>query len=80
MRGFGPFSAIAPVLEVHFNTPLNHRSDSGDFIRFSDMIQVTAGTYFQLGERALLGVAAGAPVTGPNLFDWGAMASFNWRF
>jgi hypothetical protein len=75
-EGGGLIRAVIPTVEAHVNTPLSNRGDIG----FSDSVNVTAGTYFLLGERLTLGVAAGTPVTGPRLFDFEAIFSLNWRF
>jgi hypothetical protein len=75
-EGGGLIRAVIPTVEAHVNTPLSNRGDIG----FSDSVNVTAGTYFLLGERLTLGTAAGTPVTGPRLFDFEAIFSLNWRF
>jgi hypothetical protein len=75
-EGSGMLRSIVPTVEAHVNTPLDNRGDVG----FADSIDLTAGSYFQFGERMTLGLAAGTPVTGPKLFSFEAIASLNWRF
>ncbi len=70
---------IVPVVEMHVNTPLNHRGLDSGAINFSDSVDFTAGAYFQF-RRATLGLAVGAPVTGPKPYDVEATASLNIHF
>ena len=72
-------SGIVPTFEVHVNTPLDNRR-AGDVPRFRDIVDLTAGVTFFLGQRSSLGIAVGAPVTGPRQFDVEAIASLNFRF
>lgn len=75
----GPFKAIVPTIEAHVNTPLNHR-DSGDFPRFRDSLNVTAGFHFYFNEHVSLSLGAGTPVTSPRLFDLEALARLDFHF
>jgi len=68
--------AIIPTFEAHVNTPLQYRGFPG----FVDSVDLTAGSYFLLGERMTVGTAVGTPVTGPKLFSFEAIFSLNWRF
>ena len=77
--GGGVLRAIIPTVEVHVNTPLNHRSE-GDPERRRDAVDVTVGAHLELGERTWLSLAAATPVTGPRLFDAEALVRLNWRF
>ena len=72
-------SGIIPTLELHVNTPLNHRS-TGDLPRYRDSVDLTAGVHVELKRQALLGIAVATPVTGPRLFDVEVIANFNYRF
>jgi len=72
-------TGVIRTLEVHVNTPLNHR-DPGDLPRYRDTVNITGGVHVELKRRALLGIAVATPVTGPRPFDFEVIASFNWRF
>ncbi len=73
-------SGVAPTVEVHVNTPFNHRGTDSDTISAFDLIDVTGGVNFQLGKRSLFTVGAVTPVTGPHCFDFEAIAQLNVRF
>src|SRR5262249_8011427 len=82
-RGYAPsLTAIVPTFEVHVNTPLNHR---GSF-KFSDpagtpdVVALTTGTIFELGQRSTLAVGIVTPVTGPKPFNWEVLVQFNLHF
>ncbi|MBI3416771.1 MAG: hypothetical protein HY043_15890, partial [Verrucomicrobia bacterium] len=75
----GLLRAIVPAVEVHVNTPLNHRG-GGSNPRFRDSVDVTGGMTFELGRRVSLGLAAATPVSHPRLFDLEAMVKLNVRF
>ena len=75
-EGCGLLRAIIPTFETHVNTPLQYRGAPG----FADSVDLTAGSYFLLGERMTVGTAIGTPVTGPRLFSFEAIFSLNWRF
>jgi hypothetical protein len=78
-EGGGLLRAVIPTFEVHVNTPLTHRERS-DLPRFVDSVNLTGGGHFLLGERVSLGVGVCVPVTGPNLFDFEALANINLNF
>ncbi len=69
---------FVPVMELHLNTPLNHRSDT-DMIFFKDQLNLTAGGYFVF-PRMTLGGAVGVPLVGPRPYDVEAIATLNFRF
>jgi hypothetical protein len=74
-------SGIAPVFEVHVNTPLNHRGvDYFDPWSVPDYVAFTYGTTFLLGERTRLLTGLVTPVTGPRVFDFEAVAMLNIYF
>jgi hypothetical protein len=73
-------AGVAPTVELHVNTPFNHRGTSSDTISAFDLIDVTGGVNFQIGCRSLLTVGAVTPVSGPHSFDFEAIAQFNFRF
>ena len=71
---------IIPSVELHLNTPLNHRGLSDNApIAFSDNLNVTAGASFVFC-RATVAAAFGLPLTGPNPWDFEALVSLNLRF
>jgi hypothetical protein len=65
-------TAVAPTVEAHFNTPLNHRGPPSlrDPVGQSDIVDLTAGVNFGFAERTWLAVGAAIPVTGPRPFDY----------
>ncbi|MCE9531307.1 MAG: hypothetical protein K8T89_09325 [Planctomycetes bacterium] len=71
-------SAIVPVVEVHVNTPLNHRTQD-DIIFFKDQVNLTAGVYTMF-RRLTVGAAIGVPVVGPRMYDYEAIVNANLRF
>jgi hypothetical protein len=71
--------SVAPTLEAHLTTPLNHRSQF-DPIVVPDLLVLTAGVHFGFCNRSSLTLGAATPVTGPRVYDIEAMAQFNWRF
>ncbi|MBV9126384.1 MAG: hypothetical protein JO112_23800 [Planctomycetes bacterium] len=73
-------SAIVPQVEVHVNTPLNHRGLDSAPIGAIDVVDLTAGTTIFAGEHSALTIGAVTPVTGPKPFDIEALAQFNLRF
>jgi hypothetical protein len=75
----GLVHGIAPTLEAHVFTPLNHRNSSGDVFA-PDWVVLTGGVYIDLGKSSTLGIAVATPVTGPHPFDVEAIVSFNVRF
>jgi hypothetical protein len=72
-------TAIVPDAELHLNTPFNHRGLGSTPIGFPDALDFTGGFYFFF-RRAVLGVAAGAPLTGPKPYDYEVNTNLNFRF
>ena len=72
-------TAIVPDAELHLSTPLNHRGLGSTPIGFPDILDFTGGFYFFF-RRAVLGVAAGAPLTGPKPYDFEVNTNLNFRF
>jgi len=68
-------SGIAPVTELHVNTPLNHRGLDHFPIGFQDSVNFTGGAYVYL-HKAVFGVAVGRPLTGPKPYDYEVNATF----
>jgi hypothetical protein len=71
--------AVVPDLELHASIPLNHASLSSVPIGFPNTVDFTGGCYFFLG-RAVLGMAAGTPLTGPKPYSFEALATLNYLF
>ena len=72
-------SAVIPTVEAHITTPLNHRNDSS-VVTAPDLVVLTAGRHFEIGQSATLSVGVAAPVTGPRAFDVEALVQLNYRF
>jgi hypothetical protein len=72
-------TAIVPDAELHLNTPLNHRGLGSLPIGFPDALDFTGGCYFFF-RRAVLGIAVGAPLTGPKPYDYEVNTNLNFRF
>jgi hypothetical protein len=64
-------SAVVPTMEVHVNTPLNHRATTavGSLLGTPDVVDLTFGTSIGLGRRALLSAGIVNPVTGPRPYE-----------
>jgi Putative MetA-pathway of phenol degradation len=75
-------SAVAPTVEVHVNTPLDHRGLRGslDPAATPDVVNLTVGMNIEFCQRARLAVGVATPVTGPRPFDWELLAQLRWRF
>ena len=73
-------SGIVPVVELHLNTPFNHRGGQTEPIGYFDQFTMLGGAQFFLYDRSTLGFAAGAPLTGPRPFSLQATVQFNFRF
>jgi hypothetical protein len=72
-------STVAPTLEAHVTTPLNHRDETSP-ITVPDLVVLTAGSHFGIYRNSTLTVGVATPLTGPRLFDIEALVQFNWRF
>lgn len=61
---------IAPFVEAHVNTPLNHRDvfNPTDIAGSADVFNLSYGTSFFLGKRSLLTIGLTNPLTGPRPF------------
>jgi hypothetical protein len=75
----GLIRAIVPDAEFHANIPLNHSNLADIPIGFPNVVDFTGGCYFFL-RRAVLGMAAGTPLTGPRPYGVEALASLNYIF
>ena len=74
-------SAVVPTVEVHVNTPLNHRGISlSDPAGAPDLVDITGGLHFEYQDKSSMGIAFAVPVTGPRMFDFEILAQFRWRY
>jgi hypothetical protein len=78
----GPLTAVVPTVEVHVNTPLNHRGVLGstDPAGTPDWVDLTVGTNVEFYQRTRLAVGVVTPVTGPKPFNFEVLAQLRWRF
>jgi hypothetical protein len=72
-------TGVIPTAEIHANLPFNHQSLSSQPIGLPETVDFTTGSYFQFG-RSVLGLAVGAPLTGPRVYNIEAIASLNFYF
>jgi hypothetical protein len=70
---------VVPTMELHVNTPLNHRGKDAGTIGFSDVVDITWGVQFVL-PRSTLGGAVGTPITGPRPYGVEAVARYELKF
>jgi hypothetical protein len=75
----GIINGVAPTIEAHVTTPLDHRGES-DVIRGLDVVVLTGGVHLGVFERSLLTLGVAVPVSGPRPFDVEAIVHFNLRF
>src|SRR5262249_31252811 len=70
-RGVGP-PAVVPTVDVHVNTPLNHRGlgNFTDPAATPDTVNLTSGFHFEYKDRSSMGIAFVVPLTGPRVFDF----------
>jgi hypothetical protein len=75
-------TAVVPVVEVHVNTPLNHRGilRLTDPAGTPDMVDITGGVQFECHDKSSMGIAFAMPVTGPRMFNFEILAQFRWRY
>jgi hypothetical protein len=75
----GIIRGVLPTVELHVNTPLDHRGVQSRPVGFTDTVVLTAGCSFLL-QRALIGWAIATPLSGPRPFTIESLASVNFRF
>jgi hypothetical protein len=76
----GLLQAIVPALEAHMNIPFT-KTGPESLIYFPDMLMsLTGGLHFNLAGAAWFTLAAGVPLTGPQLYDAEFFTQLNWRF
>jgi hypothetical protein len=71
---------VTPTTEAHATIPLNHRGLESQPVGFPDLVVITNGIHFGLGNRSNLLLGVATPVTGPKLFDLEGIAQFNFRY
>jgi hypothetical protein len=78
----GGLTAVVPTIEVHVNTPLNHRGvlSLTDPAGNPDTVDLTGGVHLEYQDHSSFGVAFAVPVTGPRMFDFEILAQFRWRY
>jgi hypothetical protein len=76
-RGDAFLTFIAPVVEAHVTTPLDHRNADA-VINVPDLVDLTAGVHLGFCRRSVLSVGVATPVTGPRPFDVEAIAQLNY--
>lgn len=72
-------TGIVPTLEVHVNTPLNHRDTGSAPFAFRDSVVLTTGSHF-IFDRSMLTLGLGIPITTEKPFDVEAMVQYNLRY
>jgi hypothetical protein len=73
-------TAVIPTVELHVNTPLNHRGSMNGPLGTPDWVDFTGGATFEFFRRSTLAIGASAPVTGAKPYDVEAIVQLNVRF
>jgi hypothetical protein len=75
-------TAVIPTVEVHVNTPLNHRGILGlsDPAGTPDMVDITGGVQFEYRDKSSMAIAFAMPVAGPRMFNFEILAQLRWRY
>jgi hypothetical protein len=75
-------TAIVPTLELHVNTPLNHRGafNFTNQAATPDWVDLTVGTDLELRKHAMLSIGFVTPLTGPKPYDFEVLTQLNIRF
>ena len=62
---------IAPTLEIHVNTPTNHRDifNFKDIAGVTEVVTTTQGINFFFAKRTVLSLGVAEPMTGPKPFS-----------
>lgn len=71
---------IAPTLEAHITTPLNHEGATERPFGFPNIFVGTAAVHVGLGDFSTVTLGVGIPMSGPQPFDVEGIAQFNLRF
>lgn len=73
-------SAVIPTFEFHLNVPLNHNGPQNEPVGFVPMVTLLGGGQIFLRDRVAIGMAAGAPISGPRPFSLQTTFSLNTWF
>lgn len=75
-------TAVIPTVEVHVNTPLNHRGvlALNDPASNADQVNITGGINFEYGDASSAGLAFVRPLAGPRLFDFQVVFQVRYRY
>jgi hypothetical protein len=73
-------TGIAPTVELHINTPLNHEKGTDCPIDIHTWVDLTTGFTCEFFRRSTLALGISTPVTGPRPYDIEAIAQLNIRF
>ncbi len=73
-------TAIVPTLELHVNTPLNHRGALETPVGFPDVVDITSGVRLQFYRHCSFGMGVGVPITGPKPYNVEALGQLNIAF
>lgn len=78
---YGVVSNVAPVLELHLTSPLDHQviSTSQD-VQVPTILDLTVGALVEFNHRSVLQIGIATPLSDPHPFDVEAIAQFNLRF
>jgi hypothetical protein len=71
--------SIDSVLELHVTTPLTDRGTNAELI-VSDIVSLTGGLQFGIGERSFLSLGINNPLSGPRPYGIEAIVNFDYRF
>ena len=69
---------IAPVIEVHANTPITNRGSDNPLV-FRDQVNITSGLFIQF-TRLSIGGAVSVPLVGPRPFDVEGIFTASYQF
>jgi hypothetical protein len=77
-----PLVAVAPTVELHVTTPLNHRGvlRLNDQAGTPDVVDLTAGLNLVFARHSRMGIGFTVPVTGPKPFDFGLQTQFSCHY
>src|SRR5512135_249462 len=75
------FTGLAPTLEAHVTTPLNHRGfHLSDPVGTPDVVDLTYGLNVEVRGRSYLRTGIVTPVTGPRPFSLEVLVQYSLRF
>jgi hypothetical protein len=73
---------LAPTVEAHLSTPLNHRGvlALSDKAGSPDILNLTSGINLRFFDKSELSVGWAVPITGPRPFDYEILAQFRYHY